>query len=152
VALLERKDVELVITGFGFGDASFKSLIKELGIEGITNFTGPKFGKEKLQAFIDADIYVMPSRYEMWGISFMEALACGTPVIMTKECQAWTELPIYCGHSVHFRKEELARAINFALDENLADRDRQKRIGWVSKYDWSVIAEKTVEFYRKVIN
>lgn len=152
VAMLDRKDIELIITGIDFGyEADFRKLVKQLGIEDITNFTGPKFGRDKLQAFVDADVYVMPSRYEMWGIAFMEALACGAPVIMTKECQAWTELPFYCGQSVHFRKEELARAINFALDEKLATKDRQKRIDWVSRYDWPVIAEKTVEFYKKVV-
>lgn len=151
VAFMDRKDIELVVTGFGFGNASFKNLVKELGIEDITTFTGPKFGVDKIQAYMDADVYVMPSRYEMWGISFMEALACGTPVIMTKDCQAWTELPPYCGHSVHGKPAELARAISFALDEKLADRDRQKRIDWVSKYDWPIIAEKVTEFYKKVL-
>jgi len=153
VAILDRNDIEFIVTGIDFGyETAFRELIKQLGIDDITTFTGPKFGAEKIQAFVDADIYVMPSRYEMWGIAFMEALACGTPVIMTKECQAWTELPIYCGHSVHFRKEELARAINFALNEKLADSDRKKRIDWVSRYDWPVISERTVEFYRKVIS
>ena len=151
VALMDRKDIELVITGFSFGDASFKQLIKELGIEDITTFTGPKFGSDKIQAFVDADVYVMPSRYEMWGISFMEALACGTPVIMTKDCQAWTELPTYCGQSVHAKPVELAHAINLTLNEKLAGRDRQKRIDWVSRYDWSIIAERVTEFYGKVL-
>ena len=152
VALLDRKDIEFVVASIDFGyEATFRKLINELGIASITNMVGPKHGEEKIQAFIDADIYVMPSRYEMWGITFMEALACGTPVLMTKECQAWTELPPYCGLSVNATPKDLARAIDFALNNKLADKHRAERIEWVRKYDWPAIAKRTVEYYEKVM-
>ena len=152
VALLDRKDIEFVVSGIDFGyEATFRKLVKELGLEDITIYTGGKFGKEKLQAFVDADIYVMPSRYEMWGITFMEALACGTPVLMTKDCQAWAELPLYCGMSVNATPKDLARAINYALDNKLANEHRAERIEWVRKYDWPIIAKRTIEYYEKVL-
>ena len=152
IAELDRKDIEFVVASIDYGyEAAFRKLIKELNIESITNMVGSKHGAEKIQTFVDADIYVMPSYYEMWGIAFMEALACGTPVLMTKNCEAWTELPPYCGMSVNATPKDIARALNFALDNKLADKDRQKRIEWVKKYDWSIIAKRTIEYYEKVL-
>lgn len=152
IALLDRKDIEFVVASIDFGyEATFRKLIKELNIESITNMVGSKFNQEKIQAFVDADIYVMPSYYEMWGITFMEALACGTPVLMTRECQAWAELPTYCGISVNATPKDIARALNFALDNKLAKKNRQERIEWVKKYDWPIIAKRIVEYYEKVL-
>lgn len=152
IAELGRKDIEFVVASMDYGyEATFRKLIKELNIENITNMVGLKHGREKIQAFIDADIYVMPSYYEMWGITFMEALACGTPVLMTRECQAWTELPTYCGISVNATPKDLARALNFALDNKLATKDRAERIEWVKKYDWPIIAKRTIEYYERVL-
>ncbi|GAI33437.1 unnamed protein product, partial [marine sediment metagenome] len=65
---------------------ALKKLVKELMIEEKVLFTGPLFGKEKLEAYVDADVYVLPSSYEIFGLTVLEACACGTPVVVTEAC------------------------------------------------------------------
>lgn len=57
--------------------------IRESGIEGVTFVTGKVDFETKLQAFADADIYVLPSEAENFGISIFEAMASRVPVVVS---------------------------------------------------------------------
>jgi len=54
-------------------------------------FTGPLYGEEKTKAMQHADLFVLPTRSDNFGIAVAEALACGVPVITTKGAP-WSEL------------------------------------------------------------
>jgi glycosyltransferase involved in cell wall biosynthesis len=45
---------------------------------------GPLYGDDKLAAYVDADVYVLPSTYETFPVSILEAYACSKPVIASK--------------------------------------------------------------------
>lgn len=79
--------VKLVIVGpdDGFSDV-LKRLINKYGIANDVLFTGPLYGNDKYEAYFDADVYVLPSRYEIFGNTILEASICGTPVIVTDRC------------------------------------------------------------------
>jgi len=80
-------NVKLVIAGPDGGDLSqIQQQIRELHIEEYVLFTGPLYDKDKLEAYIDADVFVLPSRYDSFGNSLMEAWMCSLPVIVTKNC------------------------------------------------------------------
>jgi len=75
-------DVYLFIIGPDDGfQNQLQALIKNCGIEHKVVLTGPRYGREKLEALADADIFVMPSRYEAFSRSLREAMAFGKPVI-----------------------------------------------------------------------
>jgi glycosyltransferase involved in cell wall biosynthesis len=63
-----------------------KRLIDELKLHDRVTLAGPLYAQEKLQAFVDADFVVLPSRYESFGNVAAEAIACGTPVLVTDQC------------------------------------------------------------------
>jgi len=73
-------------------------------------FTGPLYGEDKLSVYVDADAYVLPSIYEAFAITVLEAWMCGTPVIVTKGCSI-SDLVGNAGLVVEYDKYELKNAI-----------------------------------------
>lgn len=84
-----KNEAKLVIAGPDDDDGCLerlRSMRSERKIEDRVILPGALYGKEKLEALVDADLFVMPSRYESFGNAAAEAIACGTPVLLTKEC------------------------------------------------------------------
>ena len=85
--LKEIPNTRLVIAG---PEDSYLSVIKDQiqreKPENIPLFTGPLYGQEKIAAYIDSDVFVLPSRHDAFPNTILEAWACGTPVIVTKGC------------------------------------------------------------------
>jgi glycosyltransferase involved in cell wall biosynthesis len=65
---------------------TIRVLIKELKIGERVRLVGPLYGKEKLEALVDACFLVLPSRYESFGNAAAESIACGTPALVTDRC------------------------------------------------------------------
>jgi glycosyltransferase involved in cell wall biosynthesis len=85
-ARLPHPDSRLVIAGNDMGsERSARRLTRELGIEGRTTFTGLLRGSDRLEALADADVLVYPSQDEIFGLVPLEALLCGTPVIVADD-------------------------------------------------------------------
>ena len=84
----ELDDVKLVIIGPDDGYLrELETLIRLLEIPNNVQIVGYLSGKDKLAAgTVDADVYVLPSRYEIFGITVLESVACGTPIIITDVC------------------------------------------------------------------
>lgn len=77
-------DAKLVIAGPDDGISSaLRELIIRLELSEQVLFTGPIYGREKLSAYIDADVLASPGSYEIFGLVPFEAIMCGTPVVVT---------------------------------------------------------------------
>ena len=70
---------------------ALKEQVVRLGLEASVKFVGSVYGEEKWRMLRSADVFVLPSRSENFGIVVAEALACGVPVIATKGAP-WSEL------------------------------------------------------------
>ncbi len=86
--LQNRKKFHLVIAG-GDGDGApetqlLKELSRRFNIDDAVTFTGRVEQKDLLQYYSAADVLVLPSYYESFGLVGLEALACGTPVVATR--------------------------------------------------------------------
>ncbi|KKH68190.1 glycosyltransferase [Methanosarcina mazei] len=85
--LKELEGCRLVIVGPDDGFYSYlQNKIDNLKIGDSVLFTGPLYGQEKLEAYVDADVYVLPSIYETFPMTVLESCACGTPFIITNCC------------------------------------------------------------------
>jgi glycosyltransferase involved in cell wall biosynthesis len=81
-ALLPKfPDVVYVIAGSGSDIPRLKARAEDLGVADSVRFTGFIAEDEKPHLYNLADVYVMPSRGEGFGFVFLEAMACGVPVI-----------------------------------------------------------------------
>jgi glycosyltransferase involved in cell wall biosynthesis len=110
--LNDLTDAKLVIAGPDDGYLpSLKKLIADLEIGDRVLFTGPLYGQEKLSAYVDADVYVLPSVYETFPNAVLEACACGTPVIVTDQCGIADIINNQAGLVVAYDKRQLSEAI-----------------------------------------
>jgi glycosyltransferase involved in cell wall biosynthesis len=90
----ELADAALVIAGPGDETAisSLRSLGSSLGIASDVVWTGPLYGDAKWNALLAAEAYVLPSHQENFGYTVVEALACGTPVLISDKVNIWREI------------------------------------------------------------
>jgi glycosyltransferase involved in cell wall biosynthesis len=124
--------VKLVIVGPDDGYlAKVQALIKSLRIENKVLILGPLYGVAKLEVYVDADVYILPSRYEIFPMTILEAYACGKPVIASNVGRA-NELVIEGDTGLLFESEnakELANKI-FSL---MNDIEKAQEMGLKGK-------------------
>lgn len=103
------------ITIAGLGEESYVSELKQmasrLGVADMFHFVGPVFGEGKWKLYQEADLFVLPTHSENFGIVVAESLASGTPVITTNGTP-WEELNTYhCGWWILVGTQPLVEAI-----------------------------------------
>lgn len=108
-----------------------QSVQRQAAKAGLTDrvvFTGPLYGEDKLGAYVDADVYVLPSLYEIFSLTVLEACLCETPVIVTDRCGLSAFLRKNGGCVVSYDRAALAGAICRELNMAPEERDRIKRL------------------------
>ena len=99
-----------------------------------------------------AALHVMPSRYEGFGLSVLEAMACGTPVV----CSNTSSLPEVAGQAallvppddVHGWAEAISRLWS---DDSLHAQLRKRGLAQARNFTWENAARKTLEIYEMVV-
>ena len=151
----ELKDVRLVIVGSDDGFLSMlKMQIDDLKIGDKILFTGLIPEKDKLRAYVDADVYVLPSVYETFPVTVLEACACGTPVIVTDRCGIANIVnDNNVGHVVEYNKDQLQDAI-FKILTNVELRccfgEGGKKLVR-EKFSWDIVVEQLEQIYGDII-
>jgi len=128
-----------------------KRLCAALRLERRVRLVGPRFGRQKLQALVDADLFVLPSQNENFGNAVAEAIACGTPAIVTDRCGI---APLVEGNAalVVPYHEEALRIQMTRLIEDVALRERL-RVGChkaAVTLGWDQPLQKMEEIYQQV--
>jgi glycosyltransferase involved in cell wall biosynthesis len=87
-------NLHLVMAGPGSNDdeRQMRALAESHGVDSRITWTGMLQGELKWGAFFTSETYVLPSHHENFGISVVEALACGTPVLISDKVQIWREI------------------------------------------------------------
>lgn len=133
--------------------AQLKQKTKELQIESLVQFCGGVYGDLKWKLFQEADVFVLPTFSENFGIVVAEALASGTPVITTKGTP-WEELKTaHCGWWTEIGTQPTADALNKFLQLPIQELETMGRNGRElveQRYSSRKMAEDMVELYHKV--
>lgn len=79
--LAQGHDVLYLIAGEGDDRSRLERCVRELGLEDRVRFLGALTAEQLVRAYRAADVFVMPSTGEGFGISYLEAMACGTPAL-----------------------------------------------------------------------
>ncbi len=144
-------DVKFIVAGKGF---LLPSLIQEAARMGISDkvlFLGYVPEDKKAMLYRYADVYVMPSVYEPFGITALEAMASRTPVIVSKNAGV-TDLVKNVLTVDFWDVEELANKIISVLRHEPLRKVLVKN-GYMElkRYTWDSAAELTLRTYKKVL-
>jgi glycosyltransferase involved in cell wall biosynthesis len=131
-----------------------EALLRSRNLASIFEFTGMMEDEQKWALLREADLFVLPSFTENFGVAAAEALACGVPVITTKGTP-WKDLvDRRCGWWVDIGVEPLAAALREAT--SLTDQERHEmgqrgRRLVEGKYAWPRIARDLLAVYEWVL-
>jgi len=116
---IDGRTVMLVFAGPDEGrmQAQLEQMASRLGIRSRVIFPGAMFGPEKWAAYRDADVFVLPSQNENFGNTAAEAVAAGTPVIVSEQCGIAPLLAGEAGLAVPHDATVLAEALARVLSE-----------------------------------
>jgi glycosyltransferase involved in cell wall biosynthesis len=125
------------------------ALARRLKISESIEYVGEVDGKRKSEIYQDADLFVLPTLSENFGVVVTEALAHGVPVITTHGAP-WADLEAErCGWWVSIGVEPLVAALRTATAMDDEERRAMGERGrtFVKRYDWSVIASQIGDVY-----
>ena len=145
-------ELQCLIAGEGEEEyiESLKALTLKKGMANRVLFLGGIYGNSKWKYFKDADVFVLPTFSENFGIVVAEALASGTPVITTTGTP-WNELNTeHCGWWIDIGINALVGALNEFLslsEEELEAMGRNGRCLVEERYSTSKIAKDMLNLY-----
>jgi glycogen synthase len=148
--VLEKKDnVTFVIAGQGEKLPELVNLSLDLKIADHVLFTGYLKEEEINYAYSMADVYVMPSVAEPYGITALEAAASGTPVIVSKSAGVAEELN-HCFKVDFWDTHEMANMIIGILNYNvLGECMRKNSYSEIKNFGWERTTDQTIDVYRR---
>lgn len=134
--------------------AELKAKVAAAGLEDRILFAGEVPVDQIAQWYQALDLFIAPQRWEGFGLTPLEAMACGTPVVATK-VGAFPELIVEnkTGHLID--RDNLPQMIEATEkliigDKNRANFATQSRTHMVENFDISVEANKLIEIYREL--
>jgi glycosyltransferase involved in cell wall biosynthesis len=138
----------------GYGPLA-RNMTVSLGLKDRVIFTGPLYSPDKWAAYDDADLYVLPSFHENFGITAMEAMARGVPSILSREVQSSSfVLDAQAGQVVPPDRASLVGAITDFLAQPRASRLAMSQRGKDFAFrnlNWAHTAHKLAELYQSCV-
>lgn len=129
--------------------AEMWDLSRSLGLERV-QFSGALYGEEKWQAYSDAELFVLPSRSENFGMSVTEAMAAGTPALVSHGAP-WAQLEAEgAGKWFECGLDPLVGALEQMLSLSSSELSMMGKRGraWMERdYSWHGIGQQMVDVY-----
>jgi D-inositol-3-phosphate glycosyltransferase len=133
--------------------ARLHDLRDELGLQDLITFLGARDQDSLQYYYAAADVLVMPSHYESFGMVALEAMACGTPVIAS-DVGGLSTL-VQDGKTGFRVKVNDSAALASAIEKLMDDEARRRRMGYraacfAEDYSWQKVVDKLVAVYEEV--
>ena len=146
----------LLIVGPDFENykKELEKIIDAYGIRKNITFIGSLERKDVKKAYIDSDVFVLPSYSENFGLTIIESLACGCPVIISKNVNISTDIENNkLGIVIECESNDLSKSvINFHKKSHDEKAEHKKFIRkfTLENYDWNKSASKFKDLYRSI--
>ncbi|MGH9689484.1 MAG: glycosyltransferase, partial [Candidatus Acidiferrales bacterium] len=132
--------------------AHLKAHAKNSGAADRIVFTGPLYDEDRAAAFADADLFVLPSRYENFANVVAEAMACRVPVIVSNACGIASLVEGKAGLVIPPRTDAIAEALRRMLeDKNLYARFKAACHEVADQLSWGALAAQMELHYVQVL-
>lgn len=145
----------LVVAGKGPEREGLEALARDLGVWGRVRFAGHIGDGERNRLYQAADVAVVPSRYEPFGIVALEAMALGAPLVAAG-AGGLAEVVEHGRTGLLFRPgdpwslaEQLIAALDFPALRAALRRHAREAVR--ERFDWKRVAERTLDVYRSVL-
>ena len=130
------------------------ALQKELGLEHL--YMIPFCDSEKLAEYYKAsDVFVLPTREDIWGLVINEAMAYGLPVITTKKCMAGLEL-VEHGKNGFLVEVDNVESLKEAIEKIINNEEVQREMSEssllkIKSFTIEQMAQKHIEIFREIM-
>jgi glycosyltransferase involved in cell wall biosynthesis len=151
---LDKGRFRLLVIGDGPEEAHLHDLAQALGLSSRVDFLGAVSEERKFQFLAAADVFVLPSAHEGFGLVFLEAMHCGLPVIASASGGQTDFLRDgETGFLVPVGAEEVlaGRILRLANDERLRRRMSEFNSQYVKRFHISGVAERYEALFSEVI-
>ena len=151
---IDCSSIKLAIVGPDDGYlVKLEEKVKEYSLEENVIITGPLYKEEKQEALVDCDLFVIPSKYESFTTSGLEAMACSKPLVLTKNNHIHDWVDGNVGIACEDNKDSLREAIEKVLfDEELSQIFAENGNKLIKeKYNWDIINDQILEIYNKYL-
>jgi len=150
------QNIKLVIIGDGPEKQNAEKYVKENNLSKYVEFTGEIFGKKRIIYYQKADIFCAPYIDEAFGITILEALACGIPVVGFRN-ESFSEILKGYPYPKLFVKNRNVLEFSKALKQLINSDKKRNEIGeWgirrVKDFNWANTAAETEKLYYQVLN
>jgi glycosyltransferase involved in cell wall biosynthesis len=152
-AVLEKvENVKFVVAGWGDMAPRIVEKVAAMGLGHKVFFTGFLVGEQVQQAFRMADVYVMPSVSEPFGLTALEAIQQGTPVILSKTSGVGEVIDRGALKVDFWDVNELANKIVAVLKRReLSDELRRRGRNEIRSLTWDAAARQCIRMYKEVL-
>ena len=150
--LLDDSDINVKAGPDDGALSSLKQLSDNLSLNNKIIFTGPIYKKEKLAAYVDADVFVTPS-FSGFPMTFLESCACGTPIVTTNNGDELNWVNNKIGFVVDYDLNLLKCAIlDVITNKNLRFKFENNGKKFITKeFNWDKISKKVENIYKNCV-
>lgn len=155
LAIIKNKiDFTFLIIGPDEGEKNkLDKLIKNCGLSDQIIFAGILEGEEKLATLKGADLFLLNSRSEGFGLTIIESCAVGVPVLLSENCPINEVVKFNAGRVTSNMKDDISRNILEMLqDDQLLGEYKQNTYKVAEYYSLGLTIKKNNNLYRKIIN
>lgn len=122
-----KPDWQLILIGGGEEEEKYRRIIEENGLSHVI-LKGFMEKEDVFRYYMASDLFVLPTREDIWGLVINEAMACGLPIVSSDRCVAAMEL-VDEGYGGYRVPAEDADKVAVAMEKILEDNDLRQAMG-----------------------
>jgi glycosyltransferase involved in cell wall biosynthesis len=153
-----NKNIKLIVVGGkrAGGKTYYMKMIEHLKLTSRVLFYDFVSQKQLLELYKISDVYILPTLYDTFGLTVLEAMAVGLPVIVSRRAGV-SELLLNTSVEEYFILNEIsAEGIRKRLELLMSDETLRRKLGLIArkiaeKWTWQKTAEETLKIYEEVV-